>query len=298
MTVPFHGDGIISQFEGYERLPEFDWEGYRERYGNITRLDRILEAEGDSPDRYKLSKQADVLMLFYLFPPEEVRRMLEQLGYPFPDDALRRTVECYLPRTSHGSTLSYVVHASVLDLVRHDAAWEMFTEALRGDVEDIQGGTTREGVHLGAIGGTVDIVFRHFVGLDATGDVIAFRPRLPEALSSLRAQVRHRGRWFGITVTRGSVPAVRRARRRRARARQDPRRAAHARAGGALRVRAGGQGAVVICPAVGLRRRSRAASPRARPRRGSRPRSSSTRAGCGGRRSSGRCRARPRSPAS
>ena len=56
MTVPFHGDGIISQFEGYESLPEFDWDGYRQRYGNITRLDRILKAEGDSPDRYKLSK--------------------------------------------------------------------------------------------------------------------------------------------------------------------------------------------------------------------------------------------------
>jgi trehalose/maltose hydrolase-like predicted phosphorylase len=202
MTVPFHGDGIISQFDGYDHLLEFDWDGYRRRYGNITRLDRILKAEGDSPDRYKLSKQADVLMLFYLFPPEEVRRMLEQLGYRYPDDALRRTVECYLPRTSHGSTLSYVVHASVLDLVKHDAAWAMFSDALRGDVEDIQGGTTQEGIHLGAIGGTVDIVFRHFAGLDATGDVIAFRPRLPEALNSLRAQVRHRGRWFGITVTR------------------------------------------------------------------------------------------------
>ena len=29
MRVPFHGDGIISQFEGYERLSEFDWDGYR-----------------------------------------------------------------------------------------------------------------------------------------------------------------------------------------------------------------------------------------------------------------------------
>ena len=111
-------------------------------------------------------------------------------------------MECYLPRTSHGSTLSYVVHASVLDLIQHEAAWAMFMDALRGDIEDIQGGTTREGVHLGAIGGTVDIVFRHFVGLDATDDVIAFRPRLPETLRSLRVQVRHRGRWYGITVTR------------------------------------------------------------------------------------------------
>ena len=29
MFVPFHGDGIISQFEGYEKLAELDWERYR-----------------------------------------------------------------------------------------------------------------------------------------------------------------------------------------------------------------------------------------------------------------------------
>lgn len=65
MVVPFHDDGIISQFEGYENLRELDWEDYRARYGNIQRLDLILEAENDSANRYKLSKQADVLMLFY-----------------------------------------------------------------------------------------------------------------------------------------------------------------------------------------------------------------------------------------
>ncbi|HSL79336.1 MAG TPA: beta-phosphoglucomutase family hydrolase, partial [Pseudolabrys sp.] len=45
IVVPFHGDGIISQFEGYEKLKELDWEAYRVRYGNIQRLDLILEAE-------------------------------------------------------------------------------------------------------------------------------------------------------------------------------------------------------------------------------------------------------------
>ena len=46
---------------------------YRERYGNIQRLDRILRAEGDDPNRYKVSKQADVVMLFYLFSPTRAR---------------------------------------------------------------------------------------------------------------------------------------------------------------------------------------------------------------------------------
>ena len=43
MFVPFHDDGIISQFEGYEKLRELDWDHYRARYGNIQRLDLILE---------------------------------------------------------------------------------------------------------------------------------------------------------------------------------------------------------------------------------------------------------------
>ncbi|HEY8427321.1 MAG TPA: beta-phosphoglucomutase family hydrolase, partial [Sandaracinaceae bacterium] len=62
MFVPFHEDGIISQFEGYEALAELDWDRYRARYGNIQRLDLILEAENDSANRYKVAKQPDVLM--------------------------------------------------------------------------------------------------------------------------------------------------------------------------------------------------------------------------------------------
>ena len=49
MFVPFHADGVISQFEGYEELEELDWEAYRAKYGNIQRLDRILRAEGTTP---------------------------------------------------------------------------------------------------------------------------------------------------------------------------------------------------------------------------------------------------------
>ena len=111
LTVVFHADGVLSQFEGYEQLREFDWEGYRERYGNIQRLDRVLEAEGDSTNRYKVSKQADVLMLLFLLSRQELRELLAGLGYEVSDDQLNSTVEYYLERTSHGSTLSAVVSA-------------------------------------------------------------------------------------------------------------------------------------------------------------------------------------------
>ena len=105
MYLPFHDDGIISQFEGYEKLAELDWEAYRTRYGNIQRLYLILEAEQDSANRYKLSKQADVLMLFYLFSAEELGALFTRLGYPFDPEAMRRNVAYYDSRSSHGSTL-------------------------------------------------------------------------------------------------------------------------------------------------------------------------------------------------
>lgn len=63
LAVPTAADGRLSPFAGYEDLAELDWEAYPARYGNIGRLDLILAAEGDTTNRYKVSKQADVLML-------------------------------------------------------------------------------------------------------------------------------------------------------------------------------------------------------------------------------------------
>ena len=73
LRVPFHIDGVISQFEGYADLAELDWPAYRARYDDIGRLDLILAAEGDTPNRYRVSKQPDVLMLLYLLSAEDLR---------------------------------------------------------------------------------------------------------------------------------------------------------------------------------------------------------------------------------
>lgn len=202
MTVPFHGEGVVSQFEGYDELEEFDWRGYREKYGNIERLDRILEAEGDSTNRYKVSKQADVLMLFYLLRTEELRALFRQLGYSLDDDAIRRTVDYYTARTSHGSTLSRVVHAAVTARSDPRTSWRYFREALQSDVADIQGGTTPEGVHLGAMGGIDDLVLSRYAGIDTMGETLSLDPCLPEELPGLRLGFQYRGRRLALDLTR------------------------------------------------------------------------------------------------
>ena len=205
MTVPFHGDGIISQFEGYDALEEFDWAGYREKYGNIERLDRILEAEDDSTNRYKASKQADVLMLFYLLRADELRTLFGRLGYELDDATIRRTVDYYTARTSHGSTLSRVVHAAVSARPDPHASWRYFTEALQSDVADIQGGTTPEGVHMGAMGGIDDVLLSRYAGIDTMGETLCIDPCLPEELPALRVAIVYRGRRVALDLTRERV---------------------------------------------------------------------------------------------
>ena len=200
LAVPFHADGIISQFDGYEALAELDWEHYRARYGNIGRLDLILEAEGDSTNRYRLSKQADVLMLIYLLGPDALIALLGRLGYEVAPSDLSGTVDYYLARTAHGSTLSRVVHASVLARLDPSRAWGLFRDALAADLDDTQGGTTQEGIHLGAMAGTIDIVTRAFAGVRTEGDVLVFDPRLPVGLRQARFVVHYRRQRIEVTV--------------------------------------------------------------------------------------------------
>jgi trehalose/maltose hydrolase-like predicted phosphorylase len=205
MYVPFHDDRVISQFEGYENLRELDWDHYRNRYGNIQRLDLILEGENDSTNRYKLSKQADVLMLFYLFSAEEIGELFARLGYSFDYETIPRNITYYAGRSSHGSTLCRVVYAWVLARADRPRAMGFFADALQSDVSDVQQGTTAEGVHLGAMAGTVDLVQRVSTGLEVRGDVLRLNPELPQEMERLDMRIRYRGHSLDLRLTRDSL---------------------------------------------------------------------------------------------
>src|SRR5271166_1958921 len=200
MFVPFHAGGIISQFEGYDALEELDWDAYRAKYGNIQRLDRILRAEGDDPDRYKLAKQADTVMLFLLFSSDELRRIFERLDYDYDSDTARKNIVYYDQRTSHGSTLSFVTYAGVLAMLDPESSWQRFLVALESDVADVQGGTTKEGIHLGVMAGTLDVIQRGYAGVRVRDGVLQLDPRPPEQLGNLSFSMRFRGTPISMTL--------------------------------------------------------------------------------------------------
>ncbi len=208
MYVPFHGDGIISQFEGYDELEELDWDAYRAKHDNIQRLDRILRAEGDEADRYKLAKQADTVLLFFLFSPDEISRLFERLGYEWGPDSARRNIDYYDERTSHGSTLSYIAHAGVLAPIDPEHSWERFLVALESDVGDVQGGTTKEGIHLGVMAGTIDLVQRAYTGAEIRDGVLFFAPTLTDRLNGLSFPMQVHGTPIRVTIRDGELTVV------------------------------------------------------------------------------------------
>ena len=210
LRICFHdasdGSGpVISQFDGFERLRELDWDDYRRRYRDIARLDRILESEGDSPNNYQVAKQADVLMLFYLLTAEELAELFADLGYEWDGALIPRTINYYEARTSNGSTLSRVVQSWLHARGDRARSWDQFCEALHNDVHDVQGGTTPEGIHLGAMAGTIDLMQRCFTGIELRGDALRLNPAIPADLHHLALRLRYRSQTIHVHVTNDEV---------------------------------------------------------------------------------------------
>jgi alpha,alpha-trehalase len=207
LHVPFLPNGLIAQFDGYDRLAELDWDDYRARYGDIHRLDRILEAEGRDVNAFQVSKQADVLMLPFLFSSGELAQLFEQLGYAFDPADIPRLVAHYDARTSYGSTLSAVVHAWVLARADRTHSWSLLRGALGADIEDAQGGTTREGIHLGAMCGAIDIVQSGYLGVEARAGSLHLDPSLPDEVRRIAVRLRYRGHDVRLEATHETLRA-------------------------------------------------------------------------------------------
>lgn len=206
LSIEINEDGIIAQYEGYFDLKEIDWEKAKEQYGNIYRMDRILKAEGQSPDDYKVSKQADTLMLFYNLNKEKIDEILAELGYDLPADYLEKNLLYYLNRTSHGSTLSRIVHAQLAEEVAfHDLSWKLYQEALHSDYQDIQGGTTAEGIHTGVMAATIYVTLTTYAGIDIKKNHLTIQPNLPKNWTDMTFNIDHKGIHYNLIVSKNAV---------------------------------------------------------------------------------------------
>jgi len=206
LYLNINSEGIIAQYDGYSDLLELDWDAYREKYGNIYRMDRILKSEGKSADDYKVAKQADTLMTFFNLDVEVVNAILKNMGYHLPDDYLSKNLHYYLARTSHGSSLSRVVHSQLAQIIKDEAlSWELYTEALGSDFVDIQGGTTGEGIHSGVMASTVMLAITSYAGVNFHGEVLEINPHLPKHWNKMNFKLEFKNVKYQFTITHESV---------------------------------------------------------------------------------------------
>ncbi len=228
MFVPFMEDGVISQFEGYEKLDAFPV--LPDGSLDVDHLRQVLQTEGGTPNQYQVCKQADVLMLFYIFSANELQELFHRLGYQFKCTDIEKCIQYYLPKTVNDSTLSRIAHAWVLSRLNRQESWKLLAgsdnrsgqivpetvkdqlqswpvllEALNSDYLEAHHDSAREGIHLGAMAGTLDIVQRCYTGIVARRNVLWLNPRLPDALNSLSLNLHYRGQALRLKITQDQM---------------------------------------------------------------------------------------------
>lgn len=184
-------DGILLQCKDFESLEEPDFE---ELWTDRTRpFGQFVSQERNY--RIKALKQADVLMLFYLF-----ERDMEA-------ESLERNYQYYLPYTTHDSSLSKIIHSILCcKRKRSEEAFSFFKEALDIDLKEEKGGAA-EGIHIANCGGIYQAVVFGFAGMGFSYEhnKLTFRPMLPQGWEAIRFQVNYQGENYHIVVSKEGV---------------------------------------------------------------------------------------------
>jgi kojibiose phosphorylase len=189
MPIRTNRNGIIEEFSGY-----FD-----RKYFHLTSYDENLMPmipKSFSPRRLKMtqfSKQADVVMIFSLFPDS------------YPAHQKRRNFIYYDIRTLHKSSLSPSMNALAgWDVGVYSKAYHYFILSLYADLEDKHSNST-EGIHAAALGGNWQVVFHGFAGIRVVHDMPMFKPSLPAALNAIKLNMKYRDWKLHIEVRKNRL---------------------------------------------------------------------------------------------
>jgi alpha,alpha-trehalose phosphorylase len=184
-----NADGVIEQFAGFFELEDYPLAQEERLHAPVSRL-----FDWDKINRFKLIKQADVLMLLYLFP-EQFAREIVAANYRY-----------YEPLTDHGSSLSPAIHAAIAARLglREDAE-RYWRESLWFDLSNAMSNSAL-GVHPACMGGTWQALVFGFLGVrftdkGAIADAEAVM-RLPKSWQSVALNLAWRGQSYPLEVKR------------------------------------------------------------------------------------------------
>ncbi|MFH1359959.1 MAG: glycosyl hydrolase family 65 protein [Candidatus Omnitrophota bacterium] len=182
-------DKVIEQFDGF----------FKKRYIEIVNFDENfipLLPDGIKVKDYNKTqfvKQADVLMLLYLF------------GDEFNDKTKESNFFYYANRTLHKSSLSPAIHALMaIEAGALSRAYQFFNVALRADISNLHG-NTHEGIHAASLGGTWQVVVNGFAGVRVRHNMLSVDPRMPHAWRRITCSFVWRNSLFHVDARNNKV---------------------------------------------------------------------------------------------
>ena len=144
-------------------------------------------------NQLQITKQADLLMLFYL------------LGDKFSNAVKRVNWDYYEPRTLHDSSLSLSIHTILAtDIVSVEEAYSFFKKASRIDL-GLNMKSSDEGIHAGAMGGIWQDVICGFGGVRMLDEKLNISPKLPKIWNNLNYAIYWHGNRLKVTITKDKL---------------------------------------------------------------------------------------------
>jgi kojibiose phosphorylase len=155
---------LVEQFEGYFTLRDYIIKKL-DKHG-LPEWPRGLDLE--ALDRTQLIKQADVVLLLYLFIDK------------FPPEVKKKNYLYYEARTMHKSSLSPCIYGLMgLEIGDHKKAYSYFMKTSLIDLINANKNTA-DGIHAAATGGAWMNVIHGFAGMRLRRGTLSFDPWLPK----------------------------------------------------------------------------------------------------------------------
>ncbi|MFF5535994.1 glycoside hydrolase family 65 protein [Streptomyces cinerochromogenes] len=188
-------------------VPYNDSLGVHEQSAGFTSLQR-WDFEATPPENYPLLLHYPYFDLYRKQVVKQADLVLAMMECPhlFSEEQKARNFAYYEALTVRDSSLSACCQAVLAAETGHlRLAYAYLGEAALMDLDDLEH-NTRDGLHIASLAGTwIALVagfggLRRYVGEDGEPDLLAFAPRLPEALSRVAFTVLVRGRRLKVDV--------------------------------------------------------------------------------------------------
>lgn len=177
---------IIPQDDTFLSKPEIDLTPYKQTQGSQAILLDYSRAE---VNEMQILKQADTVMLLYLFPDL------------FPKEIVEKNLHYYEEHTIHDSSLSKAIHAIVAARCDdEESAYRFFKEACLIDLGP-NPHSSDEGIHAASLGAIWLTALFGFANMAQVDGRLTFNPKLPKNWSALTFPLTYQGRKLTVKLT-------------------------------------------------------------------------------------------------